>query len=273
MPTLSMLDSVPPEALMGIAEGMLSNKRIEEDVIYYRKPEKTPDGKPHSEPGWITWSDSQAGKQLELWKKGWSPLNAYGSIRPKKRDDAPDGPYDLYGPWGPILAHPTGPREFPVEQILTYRWYDAERCPVPGVRFPQLRQWLAEGNEISEYGCPECNTAVYSKPIFLARHLRVSHSYDRAEIIALGRELGVDFSKELVRRGSGKITYDYEDAPVTHSVDPADEPVPVVRTVPQSHKGAGVPRRALSEDEKATRREALARGRATAAANRAARGA
>lgn len=255
-----LLDSVPPEALMEIAENMLGNKRTDEAVIYYRKPLMA-NGKPHSEAGWICWSDSQAGKQLDLWKKGWQPLNKYGEIRVKKSENQPDGPFDRYGPWGPILCHPDGPGEFPVDQILTFRWYDPERCPVPSARFPQLREWLAEGHEIDEYDCPECTLARYAKPVYLARHLRIAHNYERHEIIALGKEMNVDFSKELVRNGRVRRTYNLEDLPEPVQLtepEPQAEPIVVKRITPSSHKGAPAPKRVYSEEQKQVLRDRLA---------------
>lgn len=180
------------------------------DVIYYRNRR-----------GWITWGDTQASKQLDMINgKGCVPLPKYGKITHSE---------DL---WGPILRHPDGPAEFPVDQILAFRWYDKRRMPdlrpvvqvgreqqrvgtQPVVRFPQLA-----GVKITEYPCPEgCLITIpgqkpvdktYHNPIDLGNHLRVMHSYDRSEVLKYGEAMGIDFSK--VPGGKELVKYEFDEA-------------------------------------------------------------
>ena len=150
----------------------------DERVIYYRRKN-----------GWITWGDSQASKLLVKIQKGATPLAQYGEIKDSK---------DL---WGPILRA-GGAHEFPVEQVLTYRWY--KDCPVKGVRFPQLA-----GVKIIEFPCPECAREFHS-PLHLGSHLRVMHGYDRSEVLKYGEAMNIDFSK--VPGGKEVVSYDFAEA-------------------------------------------------------------
>lgn len=184
-------------------------RRRNPDVIYFRNKK-----------GWITWGDTQASKQLDKIRKGSVPLPQYGRITHSE---------DI---WGPILRHPDGPAEFPVEQVLAYRWYDRRRLPdirpiiqvgreeqrqgaQPAViRFPQL-----VGVKITEYPCPEsCLITLpdgksvdkaYHDPVHLGNHLRVMHGYDRSEIIKYGDAMGIDFTK--VPGGKELVTYEFDE--------------------------------------------------------------
>lgn len=182
-------------------------QRRNPDVIYYRNKK-----------GWITWGDTQASKQLDMIRKGCTPLPKYGNITYSE---------DL---WGPILRHPDGPAEFPLEQVLTYRWYNPKRLPdlrrietisqgktseyvrvgeQPKIKFPQLK-----GVSITEYPCPEnCSRGGedlnYHNPLHLGTHLRVAHEYDRSEILKYGAEMGIDFSK--VPGGKQLVSFDFDD--------------------------------------------------------------
>jgi len=150
-----------------MAESMTGGKRQSEKVIYYRLKS-----------GWIGWGDTQASKQLGMIQKGAIPLPQYGTITNSE---------DI---WGPILRHRDGPAEFPVEQVLTYRWYKPENVPVQNVRFPQLA-----GQKIVEFPCPECSRPAFHSPIHLGSHLRVMHAYDRSEVLKYGEAMHIDFSK------------------------------------------------------------------------------
>ena len=182
------------EALMGQRGG-----RISERSIYYRKGPKGP------EANWIVVSGSNQERMLHaITVKGWTPLPQYGEVGHKRRSSDPDGAFERYGVWGEILTRPGGAAEFPLSQILAFRWYDPERCPVPNVRFPQL-----EGADITEYVCPICESAdtIFHEARHLGRHLFVHHHMDRTEIIAIGKELGVDFHRVVgEERGRGKRT-------------------------------------------------------------------
>ncbi len=188
------------------AEGQ-AQRGAGDQVIYYRKPNKGLEAK------WITWGDSLSGsKYRDYVRRGFVPLEQYGTINNVQRDLRAFGSkstvaspeFDAANPmaaaryiWEQILTHPDGPAEFPVEQILTYRWYRPEFCPVENVEFPQL-----VGLKIKEYRCPErCG-----RPPFvdvdgvggvtnLANHLRISHEWDRISIMGYGEKVGIDFNK------------------------------------------------------------------------------
>jgi hypothetical protein len=153
--------------------------KVSERCMYYRKP---PRG---LEAGWVVVQGTNAERQQGLFMKGFVPLQHYGFVNPQVIEP-PDPEADTaqaYRTWAPILTRPGGPEEFPVSQLIEYRWYDPRRCPVPGVRFPQL-----EGASLTKFWCPECETVYYHKAIHLARHLRSAHEWDRAEIGAYGKE-------------------------------------------------------------------------------------
>lgn len=184
--------------------------KISERAMYYRKPPKG------NEAGWIVVNGTNPERQQGLFSKGCVPLQQYGFVDPQSVEHEDPS----YRQWAQILRAPGGPEEFPVEQLIAFRWYDPEVCPVPGVRFPQL-----DGVAIQRVWCPECETVYFHKPNHLARHLRVMHDYDRAEIIAVGQELGISFAKEMTngRRGVEEIVYDAGEA--AHDDDEAPAPV------------------------------------------------
>lgn len=178
-----------------------TSRRKSEVVIYYRRPMKG------EHAGWITWGDSQPSKRADMVLRGFEPLPQFGRIATGVLA------FDQYGVWGPILTHPRGPAVFPAEQVITFRWYDPEQVgdpwrPIPNVKFPQLK-----GQKIVEFDCPECSDRVFAKALHLARHLRNTHDYDRSEIIKLGEELGIDFTKEFTVAGKREFTYQ-DDAPL-----------------------------------------------------------
>lgn len=186
-----------------------------EQVIYYRKPN-----------GWITWNGSQASKQLDFISRGFQPLAQYGFIRADS--DAPDYPANA---WHQILQNPKGIREFPVEQILSMRWH--RDPPIKGLRFPQLGEWIREGNEIVEYSCPECSISPYADPLWLARHLKNAHSYTQMEIIAIGDKLGIDFARVITRGGRRVFAYEADLPEETHEAysQPSEPPAYEIKTV------------------------------------------
>lgn len=202
----SIADAFSGDALQEMASQLLNGggKRGGQ-FIYWRRPAVHTDGTPDAEPGWIFTASNDAFRLMESFAVGWTPLLKYGRVK-----GVADG---VASKWFQILSHPDGPAEFPIEQILTYRWYDRQRClrdtGVANVRFPQLA-----GTPVTEYDCPECNNRQYAKPVHLARHLTNDHNYDRANIIALGEQLGISFEKEKVKdRGVERVfVYDEEFA-------------------------------------------------------------
>lgn len=189
------------------AEGQ-AQRGAGDQIIYYRKPDKG------LEANWITWGDSLSGsKYRDYGKRGFTPLEKYGTINNVQRDlrafgskTSPIAPE--YNPeisenvrgryiWEQILSHPDGPAEFPIDQVITYRWYRPENCPVPDAYFPQLK-----GLKIKEYRCPErCGRQPFvdvdgiGGVTSLANHLRISHEWDRTNIMAYGDRVGIDFNK------------------------------------------------------------------------------
>jgi hypothetical protein len=205
---------------MAINEGQAwadSGNSRNEVVIYYRRKN-----------GWITRGPTQPAKQVIMMRKGCTPLAQYGQII--HSEDT----------WGPILRN-GGAHEFPVEQVLTYRWYRKDMLPdlrpivqqgrdfvrqgtQPSVHFPQLA-----GVKIVEYPCPEpCNRSFHS-PLHLGGHLRVMHEYDRSEILKYGEAMGIDFTK--VPGGKAIVAYDGSEAAEAAQEVVADAEEPVFATV------------------------------------------
>jgi hypothetical protein len=217
------------EALIAVARETLAagNRVRSERVCYYRTPQRTPDGTRHLQAGWITSGDTQQSVKISMIARGYLPLMngneyRYGFIEAKHKDDAPDGPFEKWGGWGVILSQPGGMSEFPKDQILTYHWYDAERLrrslngslpPNVPVRNGQVLWPQLTGENLVIFSCPECSDWRHLKAVHLARHLRVWHDYDQADILAFGQQYGVDFSAELNRQGGVLQTLTFESAP------------------------------------------------------------
>ena len=180
--------------------GSMGTGKKDERVIYYRKSN-----------GWITWGDSESGTKLrDMNIMGFQALFDYGVIT-GFLDKAGDQP-DPGSVWGPILRHPKGPAEFPVDQIVALRWHTDP--PIP-VKFPQL-----QGMKITQYQCPQCARApfaelkkgdeiVLSAIKALGNHLTIIHKWDRLALLRWGDRVNIDFdavdAKEVV-------PYEYEEA-------------------------------------------------------------
>lgn len=172
-----------------------------DQVIYYRKPNKG------GQPRWITHNDSASGTKLrDFIHRGFEPLMKYGVINSAHREirafGAKGSPADPTMTkeryvWEGILSHPDGPAEFPLSQVIAFRWYRPENCPVPEAYFPQL-----EGKKVKEYTCPErCG-----RPPFVSvdgaggvtpmrKHLRIMHDWTQVELEAYGKRVGIDWDK------------------------------------------------------------------------------
>ena len=171
----------------------------------------TREGEPAENAGWITWGDSLSGTKARDYRtRGFTPLDKYGKINSLPRENAltdriangeqmTPRQYDAEYIWGPILRHPDGPGEFPLDQILSMRWYEARNCPIkevaPADLFPQLR-----GHKIKHYPCPQCNRSFAEvdgsgAAKSFANHLRIMHDWDMANILNYGKEVGIDFAK------------------------------------------------------------------------------
>lgn len=232
------LSSAEDEALISAARQMFQgNRRRSERVCYYRTPQHKPDGGVHLQAGWITWGDTQDSIRMGKILRGYLPLDRYGYIRAKVREEDPDGPFEIYGHWGPLLAHPDGVREFPASQILAYHWYDANRLRTslrgnipPTLRTKRMQDgremvlWpQLAGEALRIFACPECTDWRSLEAVFLARHLRVWHDYDRADIIAFGQQYGIDFATEINREGRVIRTFAFEDAEEDLGPAPGDD--------------------------------------------------
>jgi hypothetical protein len=201
-----MVDTLP-EGMMGQYGQSLRKRGKFDRAVYYRRPKVDRGGDPMQHPGWITFGSRT---QMEHFiGRGFEPLLEYGVIPandPVLRDE--DGqPAPLRSPWYPILAHPKGPSEFPLDQITTFRWYIPRECPNPEAKFPQL-----QGHKVTHYPCPECQRPPFIAVdelggiVHLARHLRVSHDWDRISLLAYGDRVGIDFN---VVYGDLKETFDF----------------------------------------------------------------
>ena len=181
--------------------------KVSERCMYYKKPPKG------VEAGWVVINGTNPERQQGLFMKGFVPLQQYGFVSPQ--DVTPPDPESptaqAYCTWSTILLKPGGPEEFPVEQLIAYRWYDPSVCPVPSARFPQL-----VGAKITRVWCEECTTVYYHKPTHLARHLRTVHHYDRADVRAYGEQYGINFARELdgPSRSVEAVAYEMPAPPV-----------------------------------------------------------
>lgn len=246
------------EALIAVArESLMAGNRVRsERVCYYRTPQRRPDGGRHVQAGWIGWGDTQQNVKISKIARGYLPLMngneyRYGFIEAKRRDEDPDGPFEKWGPWGVILSQRGGMAEFPKDQILTYHWYDAERLrqslngslppniPVKSgqVLWPQLT-----GENLVIFSCPECSDWRHLEAVFLARHLRIWHSYDQADIMAFGAQYGVDFAAELNREGKVMRSVTFE-APPAEEEDTEEVGGGFTFEVASPKRGPGRPRK------------------------------
>lgn len=176
-------------------------------AMYYRRPSVDRVGRPLEQAGWIVIGSRTHQENMQL--RGFEPLHQFGyipSADPELRDD--DGkPAPLRSPWYPILAHPDGPKVFPAEQVLTFRWYNADECPNPNAKFPQLG-----GHKVTRYPCPECTRIFDGIDDMgvgirgLATHLRLMHRWDRPSTLEYGKQVGIDFN---VVYGDLKETFEF----------------------------------------------------------------
>ena len=102
-------DRSQDEALVRAARASFTDSRQRsERVCFYRTPMVKPDGGRHVQGGWICWGDTQQGIKLGKIARGYIPLEQYGYIQAKSRDDDRDGPFETYGPWGALIGGAIG---------------------------------------------------------------------------------------------------------------------------------------------------------------------
>ena len=150
--------------------------------------------------GWITVKGTSDQVKLNLLERGFDPLTKYGTLR--HNQDDPDNPITQYrNHFAQILCAKGGPEEFHPSQILAFKWYRPEFCPVPKAAIKLRRVVAQAGIIIEEFPCPECSNKFYLKAQSLATHLRNSHQYDTAALIAYAKENGISFQKEMAHGG------------------------------------------------------------------------
>jgi hypothetical protein len=259
MSTATIDREVASETLMDLAQQLLGGNRARSmKVIYAKRPSHDVNtGRPLQNAGYVTWIDNDTATGAVFLKiaQGWKPMQQYGTITAY--------PDEGISPWKQILEHPKGPAEFPVEQLLEQGWFDPAKVErdtgVANVRFPQLR-----GQKITLIPCPDCTERTFQKPLHLAIHCRNTHNYDRADIQALGRELGIDFTKELYKGRPRETVYDYTDVdePEPDPVLPPDAEVERIVVRPRAERAKRVTTQA--------QKDGLARARAAQQAKKAA---
>lgn len=190
---------------------------------YYRKPG-----------GWIVVASTTPANRGHYEYKDFTFLPRYGEFAQgtgggdaKERDDRGVLWNPADEPWRLIFQR-SGAKEFPVEQIIAYRWHI--RPPYREVKFPQL-----EGVNITDLPCPECSNVFSSiNPREAAQFLRVhltskingSHEYTPTDLRELAKEWGIDME---TRRTNVAVppaaTLEPEDAvPVMEPADEAKNP-------------------------------------------------
>lgn len=184
-----------------------------ESNMYYRRPANG------QRPGWIIVGGVKGEKRRVFEDiRGFKALPEFGEL-----------PHGHTNPWEHILTSPGGPEAFPVDQVMSLRWYneddiptdcewegkDEEACPMmiklktEGVVFPQLT-----GHTIIEHSCPECDRPPFStvdgmggiEP--LARHLKIMHGWDAQNLMKWGEATGIDFQKVYSKERMEK-TFDF----------------------------------------------------------------
>lgn len=178
--------------------------------------------------GWIItggcWPSAKADKEY----KGFEFLPTFGTFLMSFGDDiSQSNQRDRSGrrffphkePWRLMLQHPDGPAQFPVSQIIAYRWH--LRPPYREVRFGQM-----DGVTVTDLFCPECENGIFSADneqdavdmlrAHLSSKINDTHQYRPEDFRSLGQQVGVDFFAP--RRGArpvrGGPQYEVEPEPV-----------------------------------------------------------
>jgi len=147
--------------------------------MYYKRPNMGPAA------GWIVTgpggSATPGGNRRNIGAyalythKGFKPLPEYGVLDPPGTDTRVGAQFRL------ILAN-GGAKEFPVAQVLAYRWHVDP--PIAGLRFPQIE---AVRDQIRQFACDECDFECWfidgdrdtARACF--QHLTKTHDYTRRE--------------------------------------------------------------------------------------------
>jgi hypothetical protein len=179
-------------------------------------------GEPHLQAGWISTGDSSDTAAIGKMRAGWVPLEQFGSSGHESKNR-----------WHNILSRPEGRAQFPVSQILAYRWYRVANLrhdwPSLPAEYQEDRQIIRlfpqlKGIKIQEFGCPNCTNRVFGEPKGLYQHLHVHHDMDPEDIFAWGKQMGIDFGDRLRDRAVVTVTFDdIPDEPVVEEDEDAPE--------------------------------------------------
>lgn len=238
-----------------------------EKCMYYRHPQvwspDSPQEQRNPRAGWIVFAGNNRDRMADMMERGFQPLRKFGlAAKNASWSKEAQGTPDQYGPWGAILSHADGPRQFPLSQILAHRWYDPRYCPVPGVVWPQLA-----GQEIVEYSCPDCTDRTFPLALHLARHLRTQHDWTVDDLVKFGEAMGLDFRREFSKTTRRVVRYEAgpDGADASDTASRAAVPPPTVeRIVPVRTNSADERKRQRAEGR--AKREAQAKELATAPA-------
>ena len=147
--------------------------------MYYKRAQRGPAA------GWVTigpgGSASPGGNRRDVGSyslytyKGWKPLTEYGVIAPPQASALVGAEYRQ-------LLQNGGVREFPVAQVLAYKWHI--NPPISGLIFPQVEEVR---NQINNFVCDECDFDIWfleddretARSCF--QHLTRIHNYPRRE--------------------------------------------------------------------------------------------
>ena len=161
--------------------------------------------------GWILTAGAWQSMKADMEFKGLDYLPKYGVFTygtpwgDTNKDRTGRNFNAIAEPWRLIFQTPGGAEEFPVTQIIAYRWHI--RPPYREVKFPRL-----DGIEVFDFFCPECETGIFSAVeqtealeqlrIHLTSRTNDAHSYRPEDLRALGQELDIDFFAPRRRRSA-----------------------------------------------------------------------
>ncbi len=146
--------------------------------------------------GWISPAPAHPLERSKRADRKQIALKQYGQfLYDRRATDANGQRWDARAePWR-MMFQRGGEQEFPVDQIIAFRWH--LRPPYQEVTFPQL-----QGIYWEVYECPDCEKAVFTSleegyaPHGMIDHLRLGHGWSRAEVSEYAREVGIHFKRE-----------------------------------------------------------------------------
>lgn len=186
------------------------------EQIDIKKPGRGEHGYYRRKDGWIVTAPTWDSFRADLEYKGCTYLPEYGQFLlgtpwgETSKDNRGQGYNAAQEPWKMIFQR-GGAKEFPISQIIAYRWHI--NSPYADVQFAQM-----EGINVTDLACPECSSLFSHQDEdeamdMLRRHLTSGinsrHTYNMADLLALGEEWDIDFGvkrigKRAVRRNKTK---------------------------------------------------------------------